>query len=167
MGYYYEPLAIVDEETYDAAMWNEVESQKHLNDNMLMPDFDEVDEQAWDEAVDAVLEDASYIEDYEAMVDAMREPDIDTSGSISERQEELINGINFMLNGCNHKFEHVLFVKPIEGEEMQCERVLYRENRLWVEQYLYDEDCWEQQDLTGVTEDSLDDIYKMLIDELL
>ena len=80
---------------------------QYNDDNMLMIDLEEVDEQAWDEAVDAVLEDASYIEDYEAMVDAMREPDIDTSGSISERQEELINGINqsaYHLSNIHHLF---------------------------------------------------------------
>ena len=64
MGYYYEPLAIVDEETYDAAMWNEEESKRHLNDNMLMPDFDEVDEDAWDDAVDALMDDDEYLDSY-------------------------------------------------------------------------------------------------------
>ena len=39
MGYCYEPLAVVDEETYDAAMWNEVESRKHLNDNIMHVDI--------------------------------------------------------------------------------------------------------------------------------
>ena len=150
------------------------------DENMLMIDLEEVDEQVWDDAMMSAfqetmsedadniedVEDASYIEDYESMMGAMQEPEIDVSGNASSRQEKLIRDINWVLNGCSHKLDHVVFIKCIDGGEMQCEKVLYRDGKLWAQEYDFDHDWWEQQNLVGVCEDSLEELYKILIEEI-
>lgn len=136
------------------------------DDNMLMIDLEEVDEQAWDEAIDALKDDEDYIQGYESMLEAMQEPEIDVSGNASSRQEKLIRDINFVLNGSSHKLEHVVSIKCIDGGEMQCEKVLYRDGKLWAEEYDFDHDWWEHQNLVGVCEDSLDELCEILIEEI-
>ena len=134
MGYYYEPLAIVDEETYDAAMWNEVESQKHLNDNMLMPDFDEVDEDAWDDAVDALMDDDEYLDSYQEMLDAMSDatPSLEFSDETPYDIVESVETVNVTLNGNDHKLHQVLRLRDrITGQENECAEVVYFEGMIW------------------------------------
>ena len=166
MGYCYEPLAIVDEETYDAAMWNEVESRKHLNDNMLMPDFDEVDEQAWDEAVDAVLEDASYIEDYEAMVKAMEGPTVEYEEGTPYEVAEKIETINAVLNGYSIS-DLKVYIKVrnrLNGIELDIDEVCYVKNVLWATHWVEHEDAWEAMRLDVMDVDSLDRILDRVIE---
>lgn len=139
---------------------------KYNDDNMLMIDFDEVSEQDWDDAVDALMDDDEYLDSYQKTLDAMHEPEIDVSGNASSRQEKLIRDINFVLNGSSHKLDCPVFIKCIDGGEMQCEKVLYRDGKLWAEEYDFDHDFWEQQNLVGVCEDSLEKLYEILIDEI-
>lgn len=42
---------------------------QYNDDNMLMIDLEEVDEQAWDDAVDALMDDDEYLDSYQAAVD--------------------------------------------------------------------------------------------------
>lgn len=171
MGYYYEPLAIVDEETYDAAMWNEVESQKHLNDNMLMPDFDEVDEQAWDEAIDALKEDDDYMQEYEQMIEAMECPNIKFYEDTPEDVRLTIESINCMLNGNSHRLSGPIFMEVSRkvyknGKTDRVEEVVYHEGKLWTQEYLKEYDCWERRCLEAYDKSALDKLLNAIINDL-
>ncbi len=171
MGYYYEPDAIVDEETYDAAMWNEVESKKHLNDNMLMPDFDEISEEAWDDAMDALMEDEDYIKEYEQMVEAMEYPDITFYDDTPEDIRLVIGSINCCLNRNSHKLSEPIHMEVSHkvfknGKTNRVEEVVYRDGKLWTQEYLPKFDCWEQRCLEAYEKSALDKLLSAIIDDL-
>ena len=170
MPYNYEPIAIVDEETYDAAMWNEYEA-RHLNDNMLMPDFDEVDEKAWDEAMEDLRDDEDYLDSYEQMIEAMECPDIKFYEDTPEDVRLVIESINCMLNRNGHKLSEPIVMEVSRkvyknGKSDRVEEVVYRDGKLWTQVYLMELDCWEQRCLEAYEKSALDKLLNAIINDL-
>lgn len=165
MAYNYEPVAVVDEETYDAAMWNEHEA-RHLNDNMLMPDLDEIDEEAWNEAIDALKEDEDYIQEYEAMVKAMEGPTVEYEEGTPYEVAEKIETINAILNGYSIS-DLKVYIKVrnrLNGIELCIDEVCYVKNVLWATHWVEHEDAWEAMRLDAMDVDSLDRILDRVIE---
>jgi hypothetical protein len=125
------------------------------DENMLMTDLELVDEQEWEDA----MRDA-----YEAMA-AMDAPEIVISDNASEEQVRLVNDINWLLNGCNHKLE-----TPITLRSRVCsgvyESVIYDKKQLYVERYDKAGDYKVQLLLETVISDDLDRLYGQLINEM-
>lgn len=97
---------------------------------------------------------------------AMREPEIKISESASDEQARLITDINWLLNGRNYTLETPIELVMADGKEFVCEKLLYREDRLWAERYSRSGDYWEQVTLDGANEFALDKLYSQLIDEI-
>lgn len=170
MPYNYEPIAVVDEETYDAAMWNEEEARR-LNDNMLMPDLDEVGKEAWDEAMDALKDDEDYLESYEQMIEAMECPDIRFDEDTPEDIRLVIESINCVLNRNSHKLSEPIIMEVSRkvyknGKSDRVEEVVYRDGKLWTQEYLAEYDCWEQRCLEAYEKSALDKLLNAIINDL-
>lgn len=123
------------------------------DDNMLMTDLDLVDEQDYEDAMR---------EAYEAMC----EPDVDIPEDVSDEQREMIENINWVVNGCNRTLEKPLELIDDEDGTFVCEEIVYRERQLYAQNYDEAQDCWNELRLDGVSAESLKKLYLRLIDEI-
>lgn len=140
---------------------------KYNDDNMLMVDLDEVDEQAWDEAVEALRDDEDYISEYEQMIEAMECPDIRFYEDTPEDVRLVIESINCILNRNDHKLsEPILMDVKRYGKADRVEGVVYRDGKLWTQEYLKDVDCWEQRCLEAYEKSALDRLLNVIINDL-
>lgn len=121
------------------------------DENMLMTDLELVDEQDYEEAMQAAY-------------DAMCEPEIIISDNASPEQERLVNDINWLLNGCEHTLEKPLKLAS-KVDTIMCEKVVYQNKELYAERYDMAGDYWERMLLETVISDDLEMLYGQLINE--
>ena len=124
--------------------------------NSLIASQVQVDEQVDYEAMEAA---------YYAMLEAMHEPDIIISSNASEEQARLVNDINWVLNGCEHKLEKPIILRS-NVDFIECERIIYRERKLYADRYDMKGDYWERILLDTIVVEDLYKLYKQLIDEI-
>ena len=156
MGYCYQPVAVVDEETYDAAMWNEHDAR--IENLMQM--------------VGEVEAEQSYEEEYAQMLKALEGPVLSYYEDTPEEVREIIESINCCLNGNSHKLGEpvTLRVSPkvYHGHEVfdRAEEIVYHEGKLWSQEYLIGLDCWERRCLEAYEKESLDMLLTCIINEI-
>ena len=121
------------------------------DENMLMTDLELVDEQDYEEAMQAAY-------------DAMCEPEIVISDNASPEQVRLVNNINWLLNGCEHTLEKPLKLAS-RVDTIMCEKVVYQNKELYAERYDMAGDYWERLLLETVISDDLEMLYGQLINE--
>ena len=152
---------------------------QYNDDNMLMIDLEEVDEQVWDDAMKSAfedmaedddnacyVEDASYIEDYEAMVEAMEGPTVEYEEGTPYEVAEKIETINAVLNGYSIS-DLKVYIKVrnrLNGIELDIDEVCYVKNVLWATHWVEHEDAWEAMRLDVMDVDSLDRILDRVIE---
>lgn len=120
-------------------------------ENILMADLEQVDVQDYEKA-------------YYDMIEAMSEPDIIISSNACEEQARLVNNINWVLNGCEHKFEKPIILRS-NVDFIECESIIYRERKLYADRYDMTGDYWERLLLETIIPDDLEKLYKQIIDE--
>lgn len=144
---------------------------KYNDDNMLMIDLEEVDEQAWDEAVDALMEDEDYLEEYQQMVECYEAPVIRFETGTPDDVCWMIDSINFSLNRCNHKLSEPIMMKVshrvcLAERSDKVEEVVYHEHKLWAQEHLTDLDCPRRRCLEAYDADELGRLMKVIVDDL-
>ena len=123
------------------------------DENMLMTDLELVDEEAYEDAMQAAYE-------------AMQEPEIVIADGATDAQREMIENINFVLNGNSHKLQEPIELDDDENGKFMCEEVVYREKQLYAQNYDVEQDCWNDLRLDGVLAESLEKLWGRLINEI-
>lgn len=155
MGYYYEPLAIVDEETYDAAMWNKYESARQSNLDEMVAEIEQEDYYRQME------------EEYEQMREAMEGPSVKYADGTPYDVIEKIETINTVLNGNSHKMKQVVRVRERGCDyRNECTEVWYKDGTYWAVNYDEFGDYWDAIRLDALSKVSIENLAQVLIDEI-
>lgn len=123
--------------------------------------------------IDIVLDDMvndDFHERMEEAEEAMTEPQIEISEDASDEQRELVEKINFALNGVSHAFKEPIRLDFMENGvfagSILCECVCYALDTIVATKYNYYEDNWDFVRLDTIRPAALDALWAKIIDEL-
>lgn len=113
----------------------------------------------------------NYIAEYKQVIEAMECPDIRFYEDTPDDIRLVIESINCMLNRNSHKLSEPIVMEVSRkvyknGKSDRVEEVVYRDGKLWTQEYLTEYDCWEQRCLEAYEKSALDKLLNAIINDL-